>query len=65
MINSVSGTSSVSQLFSVSQVYLQQQQQNAPTNKTKPVQKPEKQDSVVLSKQAQAAMQGSHKGERH
>lgn len=59
MINSVSGTSSVSQL------YLQQQQQNAPTNKTKPVQKPEKQDSVELSKQAQEAAQTAHKGERH
>jgi len=51
MINNVSSASSVSQ------VYLQQQQQNAPTNKTKAVQKPEKQDSVVLSKQAQAAAQ--------
>jgi hypothetical protein len=59
MINSVSGTSSVSQL------YLQQQQQNAPTNKTKPLPKPEKQDSVVLSKEAQAAVQSSHQGESH
>ena len=59
MINSVSGTSSVSQL------YLQQQQQNAPTNKTKPLPKPEKQDSVVLSKEAQAAVQASHQGESH
>ena len=40
MINSVSGTSSVSQL------YLQQQPQNAPTNKTKPLQKPENMPAV-------------------
>jgi hypothetical protein len=58
MINSVSSTSSVSQ------VYLQQQQ-NAPTSKTKPLPKPEKLDSVVLSKQAQAAVQAAHQGERH
>jgi hypothetical protein len=58
MINSVSGTSSVSQL------YLQQQQQTTPTNKTKPLPKPEKQDSVVLSKEAQAAVQAAHQGER-
>jgi hypothetical protein len=60
MINSVSGTSSVSRL------YLQQQQPNTPTNRTKPVEKSEKQDSVVLSKEAVAAAQASHHGgERH
>jgi len=59
MINSVSGTSSVSQL------YLQQQRQNEPTNKTKAVQRTEKQDSVVLSKQAQEAARTARQGERH
>jgi hypothetical protein len=59
MINSLSATSSVSQ------IYLQQQQQNAPTNKTKPLPKPEKHDSVVLNKDAQAAVQAAHKDGRH
>lgn len=59
MINNVSGTSSVSQL------YLQQKQQNPSPNKTKAIEKIQKQDSVVLSKQAQEAARAAHQGERH
>jgi hypothetical protein len=57
MINSVSATSSVSQ------IYLQQQQQDV-THKTKALPKPGKQDSVVLSKEAQAAARAARQGER-
>jgi hypothetical protein len=56
MIDSVSGSSAVNQ------VYQQQQQQKVPANNTKQVQKTAKADSVVLSKQAQAAIKSSHKG---
>ena len=55
MIQSVSSASSVSQL------YLQQQQQNAAANKPKAVQKP-KQDTVELSQQAQQAAKAHQKG---
>ena len=54
MINNVSSTSSVSQL------YLQQVRQSQSADKTKAVAKTQKPDSVVLSKQAQAAIATAH-----
>lgn len=59
MINSVSGSSQVNQ------VYQQQQQQKEPANNTKQVQKTPQEDSVVLSKQAQAAARSAHKSQKH
>ncbi len=57
MIQSVSSASSVSQLY-------QQQQRSAATNKPKAVHKPEQQDSVELSQQAQAAAQANQNSDR-
>ena len=54
MINSVGGASSVNQL------YLQQARQSQSANETKAVGRTEKQDSVVLSKRAQAAIAAEH-----
>lgn len=57
MIDSVSGSSQVNQ------IYQQQQQQKVPANNTKQAQKTPQEDSVVLSKQAQAAVKSGNKGE--
>ena len=58
MINSVSATSSVSQ------IYLPKQQQDV-THMTKALPKPGKQHSVVLSKEAQAAAQAARQSQHH
>lgn len=57
MINSVSSSSAVNQ------VYQQQQQQKEPANNTKQAQKTPKEDSVQLSEQARAAARSAHKSE--
>jgi hypothetical protein len=54
MISNVSSASSASQVS--------QQQKNAPAKKPQGEQKPEKQDTVVLSKQAQAAQAHKNSG---